>query len=149
MPGNYLHSRPAAEFAKDYLAGHSATGNGASGASKDVASSGLSKIYAGSAVAGYTGAAADDARYPDILGIAQTGVVFTGGTSKIAEHGGASADESNVPLVVSGAGDQGSKTVTSTVQTTQIAPTILDLLGLDPSKLQAVRIEGTKVPPRR
>ncbi len=146
------HSQPAAAFAKDYLAGHSATGNGVSGTSKDAASSGLSKIYAGSAVASYFGTPAGDARYPDILGIAQTGVVFTRGTSKIAEHGGASADDRNVPLVVSGkqgASNQRGKTVTGTVQTTQIAPTILDLLGLDPNKLQAVRIEGTKVLPGR
>jgi arylsulfatase A-like enzyme len=33
------------------------------------------------------------------------------------------------------------------VETTQIAPTILDLLGLDPSALQAVQIEGTQVLP--
>jgi len=30
------------------------------------------------------------------------------------------------------------------VETTQIAPTILAELGLDPRALQAVRIEGTK-----
>jgi hypothetical protein len=33
------------------------------------------------------------------------------------------------------------------VETTQIAPTILSLLGLNPKDLQAVRIEGTKVLP--
>jgi hypothetical protein len=31
------------------------------------------------------------------------------------------------------------------VETTQIAPTILSLLGLRPSALKAVRLEGTKV----
>ena len=33
------------------------------------------------------------------------------------------------------------------VETTQIAPTILSQLGLDPRALQAVKIEGTKVLP--
>jgi hypothetical protein len=33
------------------------------------------------------------------------------------------------------------------VETTQIAPTILKLLGLDPDALQAVRSEGTQVLP--
>jgi len=33
------------------------------------------------------------------------------------------------------------------VETTQIAPTILKLLGLDPSALQAVRLEGTQALP--
>jgi hypothetical protein len=33
------------------------------------------------------------------------------------------------------------------VETTQIAPTILSLLGIEPDALQAVRIEGTQVLP--
>ena len=33
------------------------------------------------------------------------------------------------------------------VETTQVAPTVLSLLGLDPRALQAVRIEGTQVLP--
>jgi hypothetical protein len=37
--------------------------------------------------------------------------------------------------------------VTAFVETTQVAPTILSLLGLDPGSLQAVAIEGTPVPP--
>ncbi|MBC7761630.1 MAG: phosphodiesterase, partial [Candidatus Saccharibacteria bacterium] len=81
-----------------------------------------------------------------------------GGKSKIAEHGGASADDRDVPLVVSTVGasddrddrdDRRSRTVDSAGETTQIAPTILKLLGLDPKQLQAVRIEGTHVLPRQ
>ena len=37
------------------------------------------------------------------------------------------------------------KTVTSFVETAQVAPTILQLLGLDPDALDAVKIEGTPV----
>jgi hypothetical protein len=37
--------------------------------------------------------------------------------------------------------------VFSPVETTQVAPTILSALGLDPSALQAVQIEGTQVLP--
>jgi hypothetical protein len=37
--------------------------------------------------------------------------------------------------------------VTSSVETTQIAPTILELLGLNPQSLLAVQAEGTKVLP--
>ena len=140
------HTPTAARFAKDYLSAHSAAGNTISGAAKTVTSSGLTTIYAGTDVAGYFGTTANDPRNPDILGIAQAGVVYTGGTSKIAEHGGASADDRNVPLVVSGS--LHGETVAATVETTQIAPTILTLLGLDPHKLQAVQIEGTKVLPK-
>ena len=39
------------------------------------------------------------------------------------------------------------KTVTSPVETMQIAPTILEALGLDPNQLQAVQKEGTEVLP--
>jgi arylsulfatase A-like enzyme len=38
-------------------------------------------------------------------------------------------------------------TVTSSVETAQIAPTILAALGLDPEKLYAVQEEGTQVLP--
>lgn len=143
------HSQGAAQFAKDYLAAHSAAGNDIDGAAKTVTASGLSKVYAGSEVGGSFGTQTSDARYPDILGIAQTGVVYTGGKSKIAEHGGASADDRDVPLVISGTNDEHARTVTSTVETTQIAPTILKTLGLDPHQLQAVQLEGTKVLPQR
>ncbi len=33
------------------------------------------------------------------------------------------------------------------VETTQVAPTVLRLLGLDPDALKAVQIEGTRVLP--
>ena len=36
------------------------------------------------------------------------------------------------------------KNFTAPVETTQIAPTILELLGLHPEELQAVQIEGTQ-----
>jgi hypothetical protein len=39
--------------------------------------------------------------------------------------------------------------VTTHVETTEIAPTILHLLGLDPRDLQAVRAQGTPVLPHQ
>jgi len=74
--------------------------------------------------------------------------VYTGKKAKIAEHGGANPQDRAVPLVVSGSfleGDQGVNS--SVVETTQIAPTILSLLGLNPSSLKAVRIEHTRTLP--
>jgi arylsulfatase A-like enzyme len=143
------HSQDAAQFAKDYLTTHAAGGNDIAGAAKSVQSSGLSTVYAGADVAKYFGTSTTDPRHPDILGIAQTGVVYTGGKAKIAEHGGASADDRDVPLVISGGNDHNGHTVTRQVETTQIAPTILKTLGLDPNQLQAVQIEGTKALPQR
>jgi hypothetical protein len=39
------------------------------------------------------------------------------------------------------------KTVTSPVETMQVAPTILKALGLDPNALQSAVMEGTQVLP--
>jgi hypothetical protein len=51
-----------------------------------------------------------------------------------------------VPILVYVPGAAG-LTSAAEVETTQIAPTILQLLGLDPSSLQAVKDEGTQVLP--
>lgn len=90
-----------------------------------------------------------DPRVPDVFGISQYGVVYTGGKGKVAEHGGAHADDLDVPLVVAGAGTPDHVRDSAPVQTKQIAPTILKLLGLNPQDLQAVRTEHTKVLPVR
>jgi predicted AlkP superfamily pyrophosphatase or phosphodiesterase len=86
-----------------------------------------------------------DARTPDIIGIARVGVIYTGG-SKIAEHGGFNEDDTHVALLVSHP-DFDQENINATVATTQIAPTILKVLGLDPDELDGVRIEGTPVLP--
>ena len=39
------------------------------------------------------------------------------------------------------------RTITSWVETMQVAPTILQVLGLNPNSLDAVRMEGTTVLP--
>jgi arylsulfatase A-like enzyme len=52
----------------------------------------------------------------------------------------------HVLMIVSGPGIRVQVQSTS-VETTQVAPTILTLLGLDPNKLTAVQKEGTQVLP--
>jgi len=64
----------------------------------------------------------------------------------VAEHGGFSKDDTNVILLVSNPGFKAT-TVTTPVQTKQIAPTILAALGLNPRSLKAVREEATPVLP--
>lgn len=86
-------------------------------------------------------------RHPDLWAVVQHGVVYTGGKGKIAEHGGADAEDRRVALLVYAPRSVHQGTYSSTVETTQIAPTILRLLGLDPGSLQAVREEGTRVLP--
>ena len=87
-----------------------------------------------------------DPRTPDIIVAPNIGVIYTGSASKQEEHGGFAFDDTNVMLLVSNPGIQ-SKTITSWVETMQVAPTILQLLGLDPTSLDAVKMEGTPVLP--
>jgi hypothetical protein len=87
-----------------------------------------------------------DPRTPDIVVIPNVGVVYTGSLAKQSEHGGYAWDDTNVMLLVSNPHIQ-PKTIHSFVETAQVAPTILQILGLDPNKLDAVRKEGTPVLP--
>ena len=88
-----------------------------------------------------------DPRVPDIVVAPNVGVTYTGGKKKVAEHGGFAYDDRNVMLLVEyprlkpGA-------VTNQVETRQIAPTIIQALGLSPDRLEAVRIEHTQVLPQ-
>jgi hypothetical protein len=137
-------SAAAAEFAKSFLLSHSATGNTVSGTARTLGASGLSTVYAGASAAKFLGVSASDPRHADVFGIVQHGVVYTGGKGKIAEHGGADPQDRHVPLVVTSLGaHQHGRTDARPVETTQIAPTILRLLGLDPHALQAVNAEHT------
>jgi hypothetical protein len=140
-------SQTAANFVKNYLLTHSASGNNINDQPVTVSSSGLTKVFAGAQSAAFFGVPNGDPRHPDVLGIAQHGVVYTGGTSKIAEHGGDDPQDRNVPILVVTPGLKHGRSNAARVETTQIAPTILRLLGLNPSELQAVRTEHTRVLP--
>ncbi len=87
-----------------------------------------------------------DPRTPDILTTPDIGVTYSGSTKKLAEHGGFSRDDTNVMMLVSNPSFP-RKTITSPVETLQVAPTILKALGLDPNALDAIRAEGTQVLP--
>lgn len=87
-----------------------------------------------------------DPRTPDIIVQPNVGVIYTGSQKKQEEHGGFAHDDTNVMLLLSNP-KFAAKTVTSFVETTQVAPTILQALGLDPGKLDAVQKEGTAVLP--
>ena len=149
-------SQAATDFAKNFLLGYNGNGTGSDGKAKatDIfgnakayTSAGLSTVYSGAAAANFMGVPAGDSRVPDVIGIAQVGSVYTGGTGKIAEHGGDNPQDRDVALVVSGAGVEGGSVNNSSVETTQIAPTILELLGLNPNALLAVQAEHTAALP--
>jgi hypothetical protein len=72
-------------------------------------------------------------------------VIFTGG-SKISEHGGFNEDDVHTALLLSMEGMQGAVVKTPTTNQ-QVAPTILQALGLNPESLEAVRKEQIHVLP--
>jgi arylsulfatase A-like enzyme len=141
-----VKTKPAADFVANYLWNHSATGKLYNGTIVSVSHSGLAKIYAGKHVADFFGVDNSDPRHPDVFGRVQVGVVYTG-VSKIAEHGGDNPGDREVPILVYAPGNVKPDSNDKWVETTQVAPTILKLLDLDPQDLQAVGIEHTQVLP--
>ncbi|HYV66297.1 MAG TPA: alkaline phosphatase family protein [Myxococcales bacterium] len=86
------------------------------------------------------------ARAPNVFIQPDAGVIYSGSSKKIAEHGGGTLDDTHVALLVSSPGLR-ERSVGQPVDTMQVAPTILKSLGLEPRALQAVRAEGTRVLP--
>jgi arylsulfatase A-like enzyme len=111
---------------------------------------GIQEIFAGASLRNKFNDPTVDPRTPDIILKAQTGVIFTGGT-KLAEHGGFNEDDVHTALLLSIAGL--APVVISTATTNQqVAPSVLELLGLDPNELQAVQQEHIPLlplPPQR
>src|SRR5215510_6272636 len=105
----------------------------------------IDTILSGASLQQYFNDPTKDSRTPDIIVLPVHGVIYAKLTAtKIAEHGGFSSDDAHVALVV--ANPRFNKgTVSASVQTTQIAPTILHLLGLNPADLHAVGIEQTQI----
>jgi len=139
-------SQQATEFVKNYLWTHSAPAVNYAGQTVTVQHSGLKRIFAGRESARFFGVANSDPHHPDVFGIAQVGTIYATG-SKIAEHGGDNPGDRDVPLVVYAPSSVSPGQSDRWVENTQVAPTILKLLGLDPNQLQAVREEGTQVLP--
>jgi arylsulfatase A-like enzyme len=110
---------------------------------------GIGQIYFGPSLAlnyNTPGLPPNDPRTPDIIVTPNVGVTYTGSAAKLMEHGGFSHDDTNVMLLLSNPAFR-PRTVFSEVGTLQVAPTILRALGLDPSSLDGVRLEGTAVLP--
>jgi hypothetical protein len=117
---------------------------------KNATAIGLGQIYYGATLALNYGAGGlepgQDPRTPDIIVTPNVGVTYSGSTTMIGDHGGFSHDDTNVMLLVSHPSFK-AQTVSAETTTMQVAPTILQALGLMPGALDAVRIEGTAVLP--
>jgi Type I phosphodiesterase / nucleotide pyrophosphatase len=88
-----------------------------------------------------------DSRTPDVIVRPNYGTIYTGSTAKNAEHGGFGYSDTGVGLIVSNPSITG-KTIKTSVVTSQVAPTILQYLGLDPTKLTSVKVEKTSALPQ-
>ncbi|MDR3418269.1 MAG: alkaline phosphatase family protein [Nevskia sp.] len=86
------------------------------------------------------------ARAPNVFIQPNAGVIYSGSSKKIAEHGGGSQNDTEVALLVSMPSFR-ANTVSDPVSTRQVAPTILAALGINPQKLDGVRKEHTRVLP--
>jgi predicted lipoprotein with Yx(FWY)xxD motif len=110
----------------------------------------IATLIAGAQLTQLFGDPSQDPRVPDLIVQPQHGVTYTTYTGTIAEHGGNTPDDRNVALlIVPGNTTSRPVIVTKTVTTTQIAPTILTYLGLNPNRLQAVQQEHTPALHRR
>jgi hypothetical protein len=87
-----------------------------------------------------------DPATPDILVQPVYGTIYTGSSKKNAEHGGFSFGDTNVGLIVSNP-ELSPKSVKSPVATSQVAPSVLKALGINPDELWSVQKEGTEVLP--
>jgi hypothetical protein len=112
----------------------------------NAAAASIGEIFAGPSMKLLFGDPTVDPRVPDIAVQPNVGVIYTGNNLKVAEHGGFSHDDTNVMLLVSHP-KISPATVTTPVETAQVAPTIIKILGFDPNELQAVQAEHTQVLP--
>jgi hypothetical protein len=87
-----------------------------------------------------------DNRTPDVLVQPVYGTIYTTSSKKNEEHGGFSFGDTNVGLIISNPSLDARKVKTPVV-TSQVAATLLEALGLDATRLDAVRKEGTGVLP--
>src|SRR3989449_5316959 len=108
---------------------------------------GIQEIYSGESLKLLFNDPKSDPRVPDIIIQPTPGQIYVDSRSAfIAEHGGNANTDRNVPLLVFYRKFSRSQ-IKFPVQTSQIAPTILKALGLDPTSLDAVRIEKTPLLP--
>jgi hypothetical protein len=108
---------------------------------------GIHKIYSGATLKMRWNDPMQDPRMPDIIVQPLLGVMWGDPKSpKLAEHGGFFDEDTNVALMVSWPGGKGAVYRTP-VTTMQVAPTVLQALGLNKNDLKAVQMEHTPVLP--
>jgi hypothetical protein len=103
-------------------------------------------IYGSALISQGFGDPSKDPAVPDIIIRPEPGTCYYTGKSKTAEHGGLSDDDRHVACFVSNPSLK-KEVFTCGVSTKQVAPTILQALGIDPKSLKGVVAEGTEILP--
>ena len=138
-----------------WLTDQSQTSAAVAALQKNVASGGntarIETILSGKTLADQFGDPLKNTRTPDIIVQPIPGTIYTHSKAKVAEHGGFAEDDTHVAMLVfNGSGEhegEESHTISTSVTTLQIAPTILRFFDLDPRALQSVIAEGTQALP--
>ncbi len=111
------------------------------------AAAGIEKVLWGESLKLMIKDPSQDTRVPDIVVIPNFGTSYAPADEQgIAAHGGFSDDDTHVALLLSNPG-LSPRIIRTPVQTMQVAPTILQALGIDPGSLQAVQQEKTTILP--
>ena len=106
----------------------------------------LQDVFAGESLRWQWNDPLSDPRTPDILLFPKPGTIYATSGKKFAEHGGGTEQDIHVALLISHP-SLAPQIVRAPVITTQLAPTLLQLLGLNPLSLQAVVQERTPLLP--
>jgi type I phosphodiesterase/nucleotide pyrophosphatase len=142
-PGLLLNAEQDGSIAMLWLKDHTRTADVVKAIRNQQTEAGIQQIVSGESLKLLFADPEIDSRMPDIVIQPNPGVIYVEPDDGfIEEHGGFTDEDTHVALLVSFPGLQ-SREVKSPVRTSQIAPTILEQLGLNPESLEAVVKEMT------
>lgn len=146
-PGLLLSAEQDGSIAMLWLRNHEHTEEVAAALRAGQFDQGILQVFSGASLRLLFNDPMEDPRMPDIIIQPTPGTIYAEASDHfIEEHGGFTDDDTHVALLLSRPGlDR--KEVKSPVQTAQIAPTILEQLGIDPRSLEAVVKEHTSTLP--
>jgi predicted AlkP superfamily pyrophosphatase or phosphodiesterase len=146
-PGLLLSAEQDGSIAMLWLRNHEHTDEVAAALRKGQFNQGIQQVFSGASLRQLFNDPMTDPRMPDIIIQPNPGTIYAEASDHfIEEHGGFADDDTHVALLLSLPG-MNPKEVKSIVQTAQIAPTILEQLGIDPRSLEAVVKEHTPTLP--
>ena len=146
-PGLLLNAEQDGSIAMVWLRNHEHTDEVVAALRRSQIEAGVQQILSGASLRLLFNDPAVDPRVPDIIIQPNLGTIYAEASDHfIEEHGGFTDDDTHVALLISLPG-QPHQSIKSFVCTTQLAPTILEQIGIDPRSLQAVVKEQTPALP--